>query len=321
MQGIDELEVQWNRAAAHPPQGDAFCCRTEWQFACHEAFAPERRLHLRAHGDSVIGFAEREDPRFGRLLEPLEAHWLFGCPLLGPRAAAMLADLLPELASADGPPAVILSGMQRGTALVFEIVERFFHRYEILAFEPNLMRSSALSGGLDGYLSRRSGHWRRNLRAQRRRATDRGVWFERHVPHDEDHADALYARMLAVEATSWKGLGRCGMAESPSREFYALMLRRLARSGGGRVMFARHGERDIGFIFGGLAGTTYRGQQFSYADDWSRESIGNLLQLEQLRWLCEEGAERYDMGPKMDYKQHWTEIETRLDTLLLRPRP
>jgi len=85
------------------------------------------------------------------------------------------------------------------------------------------------------------------------------------------------------------------------------MLRRLAESGIGRVMFARHEERDIGYIFGSIAGDVYRGQQFSYADDWKSFSIGNLLQAELIKWLCEQNIRRYDMGPMMDYKKHWTE--------------
>ena len=72
-------------------------------------------------------------------------------------------------------------------------------------------------------------------------------------------------------------------------------------------MFARHAGEDIGYIFGSLAGQVYRGQQFSYADNWASYSIGNLLQLEQIRWLSEEQILRYDMGPMMDYKRHWTE--------------
>ena len=116
-----------------------------------------------------------------------------------------------------------------------------------------------------------------------------------------------YARMLAVEETSWKGIEQCGMTVEPSRAYYACMLRRLAASGTGRVMFARHGERDIGYIFGGLAGRVYRGQQFSYAQDWKSYSIGNLLQAELIKWLCEDHIHRYDMGPVMDYKKHWAE--------------
>ena len=96
------------------------------------------------------------------------------------------------------------------------------------------------------------------------------------------------------------------------------MLKRLAVSGNGRVIFARHARGDIGFIFGGPAGTVYRRQQFSYADDWQAASIGNLLQLEQVRWLCEEGATRYDMGPFKGYKRHWTENRTIIEIRVLK---
>src|SRR5690606_37041066 len=133
-----------------------------------------------------------------------------------------------------------------------------------------------------------------------------------------------YARMLAIEARSWKGISRCGINKPPSRQFYALMLQRMAASRCGRVMFACHEDQDIGYIFGGLCGpgtegNVYRGQQFSFADDWRAASLGNLLQLEQLRWLCEEQVARYDMGPLMDYKRHWTESQARIDAIALRP--
>jgi CelD/BcsL family acetyltransferase involved in cellulose biosynthesis len=83
-------------------------------------------------------------------------------------------------------------------------------------------------------------------------------------------------------------------------------------------MFAVHDGKDIGFIFGGKAGSVYRGQQFSYDDNWRDASIGNVLQFSQLEWLCEEGASRYDMGPLcgsgMEYKQHWTEKRFWIET-------
>jgi CelD/BcsL family acetyltransferase involved in cellulose biosynthesis len=146
------------------------------------------------------------------------------------------------------------------------------------------------------------------------------VRFERCAPRSLAEADAAYLRMLRVERASWKGIGRCGMAEPPALDFYRRLLRRLACSAAGRVIFARCDERDVGFVLGGLAGDHYRGQQFSYAEDWRELSIGNLLQLEQIRWLCEEGVPHYDMGPWMEYKDHWTERRQRIGTRLLRPR-
>ena len=50
----------------------------------------------------------------------------------------------------------------------------------------------------------------------------------------------------------------------------------------------------------------------------------SLLQVEQIRWLCEEGAVRYDMGTAsgepMAYKLHWTEAHPTSQTWFLQPR-
>ena len=141
------------------------------------------------------------------------------------------------------------------------------------------------------------------------------------LPASTLEAARTYERMLVVELASWKGIGRCGMAEQPSKQFYDIMLRRLSASRNARVIFARHEDQDIGFIFGGKAGNIYRGQQFSYAEDWKSFSIGNLMQMEQIGCLCEEDARRYDMGPlddsRMAYKAHWTEQKMPFQTWCL----
>jgi len=97
------------------------------------------------------------------------------------------------------------------------------------------------------------------------------------------------------------------------------MLRRLGLSGMGRIIIAKHDGRDIGYMLGGITGRHYRGLQFSYAEDWSGYSIGNLMQLEKIKWLCEEGMTRYDMGQAMGYKVRWAELELKSENLLLRP--
>jgi CelD/BcsL family acetyltransferase involved in cellulose biosynthesis len=252
------------------------------------------------------------------VLEPVESHWLFGCPLLGVDAVELLDAFLGEFDEASRPRAVLVSGILPGSRLRRRLAATFERRWQIFVLEPNHGLSASLDGGLDGFLSRRSGRLRRELRRQQRRAGEHGVTFERALPRTAAEVDAVYARVLDVERRSWKGIGRCGMAEPPSRAFYAAMLGRLAASGAGRVVFARRGDDDIGFVFGGVCGSVYRGQQFSYVEQWQGLSIGNLLQVEQVRWLGEEGVGRYDMGPVMDYKRLWTEIETRGEVWLLR---
>jgi hypothetical protein len=315
----DHPDSLHNRLATRLSHPDPNCCRTEWQLSFHEAFLPDREILLRATDDSMVAFAAFPHPDFGWVLEPLESHWLFGCPLLGEQPAALLRELLQEEPFRGDRPALVVSGVAARSPLARSIVATFGKEYRILLGQPALLRSASLEGGVDGYLSRRSGNHRHKLRQAVKRASALGISFERHRPRGREEVDLLYDRILAVETLSWKGIGACGMAEAPSRDFYRLLLRRWSVSVAGRVVFARREGRDIGFVFGGVNGGHYRGQQFSYAEECRDWSVGNLLQLEQISWLCEEGVSRYDMGPLMEYKVHWAEIEARTETLILLP--
>ncbi len=317
---LDRPDSIWNRAAQRSAQGDPFCCRTEWQLSLQESYFPKRTLHLRESGSSLLALAERDHPDLGPTLEPLDSLWYFGSPLLGPDAADLLEAFLAERVSHGEPATFLLSGIIPGDALRERILRSFLPRFEIYRIKTVTVCSASLAGGLDGFLARRSRLLRRRLRQATRRARDAGVEFERIAPRSASEAEAAFARMLEVERTSWKGIARRGMGDRYSTLFYSGMVRRLAVSGSARVIFARAGERDIGFIFGGLAGTVYRGQQFSYADDWAPFSIGNLMQQEQIAWLAEDAILKYDMGPLMDYKDHWTETRIDMEVLLLRPR-
>lgn len=319
MEELDHPHSLMNLIAGNTEQADPFCCRTEWQFSFHETFSPARTLYFRNSNDSMIAFAGYEYPDTGFVLEPIESYWLFGNPLLGPNAVELLKSLLSEGPFCGSRPLVVLSGLVRGSSLLREVLLAFKDQYEIIRLEPSGFRCASLSGGMDGYLSRRSAKLRRNLRRTSSQLADKGVVFERCIPLSIEQSDDAYARMLYIEETSWKGIGQCGMTIQPSLDFYRLMLRRMSCSGIGRIIFARHEGKDIGFIFGGITGSYYRGQQFSYSEEWSKYSIGNILQLEQIRWLCEEGIGRYDMGQTLDYKAHWTEIELQTENLLLRP--
>jgi CelD/BcsL family acetyltransferase involved in cellulose biosynthesis len=93
----------------------------------------------------------------------------------------------------------------------------------------------------------------------------------------------------------------------------------MCRNGISRAVFAQHEGRDIGFVMGGVDGVHYRGQQFSYLEEWAQFSVGNLLQWEQIQWLCAEGIARYDMGSVLEYKTHWAEIELQSQALVWRP--
>jgi hypothetical protein len=316
----------WYASAITTHQADPFCCTPMWQLSFHEAFGRKRRLLIAESAGNVIAFAENALARDRIFLTPIEVHWLFGCPVLGKEAVELLSDVLEFCRTFYAPafPKIAVSGIRPGGALARRLRQRFTGSFSIVFHSSGLQCAASLAGGVDGFLSRRSANHRHKLRKAARRAAEQGVRFERVVPASSSEAEAAYARMLSVEHVSWKGLGRCGMAEPPSKHFYRCMLQRLASSKQARIIFAKHEDRDIGFIFGGMAGNIYRGQQFSFDDAWRHFSIGSVMQLEKIGWLCEEGAVRYDMGPldgpRMEYKTHWTEKKINLQTWVLQKK-
>ena len=312
----------WTQAATSGNQADPFCCSPAWQLSFHEAIRPARRLFVASSPGSVLALAEESTTSEQPILAPLESSWMFGCPLLGRDALELLAATLDTLGSLYAqPPLLLISGIRPKRALARRLLYTFGSTLNFFLHSQGLQCAASLEGGVDGFLSRRSANHRHKLKKAARRAAEQGISFERVLPSSPAEAEATYARMIAVELTSWKGIGQCGMAEAPVKLFYDVLLHRLAASQLARVIFARHADKDIGFIFGGLAGSTYRGQQFSYHADWKDASLGNLMQLAQITWLCEEGVKRYDMGPldgpRMEYKQHWTEQSFEIQTWLL----
>ena len=323
VQNLDQPQSLWNRLAFRTRQQDPFCCSSTWQLSFHDAFSPKRRLLIRHSDDSLVAFAEKVLSSNNIYLTPIEPLWFFGNNVLGPHGLDLLTETLVDIKNYYAPvfPKIMISAIPPQGVVYNELRKRFSKDFALYRHSTDIQCAASLAGGLDGFQSRRSANHRRKLKKQVTRADAQGVTFERHIPASSTEVGDIYARMIAVELASWKGAGRCGMAEPRPKRFYDTMLRRLAASQGARVIFARHKDKDIGFIFGGMAEHAYRGQQFSYDDGWSGASIGNILQFEQIKWLCEEGAKRYDLGPllgdRMDYKQHWAERKFHIETWML----
>ena len=318
--GLDRSDSSMNRLASRHATEDPLCSRSEWVFSFHEQMGRGRDLIFRETSDSLITFAFWEHPAVGPILEPLEYHWRFTNPLLGPDSVELLKALLDENAGDLGECLVLLSGLEAGADHQRTVLAPLAKSHEAHRMDHNLFCSASLENGVDAFLGRRSPKFRQNLRRSVRLAEERDVTFERVSPRGGQEAEMVYERMVAIERQSWKGLERVGMDEEPSLGFYRRMFRRLATGGLARGVFAVADGRDIGFVLGGVDGTNFRGQQFSFVADWGRESIGNLLQWETIQWLCEQGIRRYDMGSVLEYKLRWTELRLRTESVMLVPR-
>ena len=174
---------------------------------------------------------------------------------------------------------------------------------------------ASLRGGPEGWLGRRSAKFRSSLRAAVRKARSEGLEIEPAFNPAPEAVAAVFGRILAVEQASWKGPRETGLLMRDMQSFYRELTERVARRGTLRVMFARHDNRDVGYILGGLIDDTYRGFQFSFDKRFGHLSLGNVMQYEKIVQLCEEGVEVYDLGIDMDYKRRWA--ETAVDTVSL----
>jgi hypothetical protein len=301
--------AHWDALAVKAKAPDPQSGGSAWQIA---ALACSRRagsqIVLRQTSDSQVAFALTRTPR-GCRLGPLESEWLFGSPLMGPDALGLLGDVVSEL-RADLQAVqieIVVPGLNPRGLHARQINTAF---PEALAHPQDAHAAASLAGGIDGWLSRRSSNFRRNLKRARLRAQSEGIVFERAQPSSLAEADQVYERMLGVERKSWKGPVRKGLLQLST--FYRMVLRAYAERNCARVVIARHGSDDVGFCFGGASGGHYRGQQTSYRDDMSGLSIGTLMHFETARWLAEEGAQVQHFGPiqrMMSYKYSLCEIE------------
>ncbi len=314
---VEDLADAYDAAVERDGALDDFCARSAWLLAYHDAFAPERPLWLARRDANWLLFAEHAHPELGSYLEPLENMWGFGSPLVGAGAPQLLAEAL-----IARPSAVALLGLPLDSRRLRPMASLLEGRYVARSLQPTTRFVASLAGGLDGWLGRRRGSFRRNLRADARRCSAAGIEFRRVEsvsPHD---VDALYQSVLDVEERCWKSAAGSGVDQDPMRSFYSHLWRRLAPRNQLRLLFAERDGVTLGYLHGGLVGAHFRGLQFSFDETMRDLGLGNSLQLEMLCWLCEVGAMTYDLGAQSvnsEYKRRWAEEGLETYGLFLQP--
>ncbi len=318
--GLDELgrdAAAFDDAVLATPGIDHFCSASAWVLAAHAALMGPRTPWILRGDDGWIATA-RAARGDGRFVEPLELSWGLACPLAGPDPAALAEAFIAAAAARDDWDGLLVAGLPPGGALERALLRALPGRWRRGHGVETGRCVASLDGGLDGFLDRRSRNFRKALRAAERDVAAAGVGFEEVVARDAAAADAAMARVVDVERRSWKGQAGVGVDQGPMGDFYAHMARRLAASGRLRLVMARQGDRDVGFILGGVLGDTYRGLQFSHDARLRHLSLGNVLQRQQVERLVAEGIRRYDLGTTMEYKERWADgpVVTRLLVVL-----
>jgi CelD/BcsL family acetyltransferase involved in cellulose biosynthesis len=306
---LDERSASYDEAVLATPETDRPCASSDWILPAQMAFAPAAQPRIVTSEHGYVALMSLPLERGARATVPLEAVWQLASPVVGPDPERLIHELHGVRDEVAGPrELLVLAGLAKDGVALKAVISRF-HRTHRVHLGPLIGRCVAsLEGGLDGFLSRRSAKFRANLMRSQRIVQRSGARVEYLSSFDGDAAvDAAFERIRDVESRSWKGLSGTGMNQEPSWSFYLVMARRLARRGALRVLFIHRDGRDVAFVFGGLFGGVYRGQQASFDDTTGRESMGSVGHLEMIVKLCDEGVSAYDLGSDLPYKRRWGE--------------
>ncbi|MDX2018666.1 MAG: GNAT family N-acetyltransferase [Deltaproteobacteria bacterium] len=315
---LDQNADAFDEEVAASSEIDQFCSSSFWVLPAAIELMPPRSPAITRGPQGWLAFMRGEHPGSGRYLEPLESSWGLACPLIGRDTSNLVqwfADVL-ERTRQDWD-LTLLAGVPTGSLLLMNIAHHLGRRFRVLRHAQSARHLASLVGGQEGFLSRRSSNFRRSLQRSQVQARKAGLTFEHHWPTDVDEALALFARVQAVECTSWKGRDDVGIAAGSFGAFYRNMVPRLTRRQSLHVLFAKQGDKDVAFLLGGLFGDTFRGLQASFNESYRALGLGNLCQFEMLRRLPADVL-FYDLGSSgLDYKARWAERTVTSEVLIV----
>lgn len=305
LKDLGAASLEFDRMVASTPAIDVFCSSTDWALPAQRALMPVRTPWVWRGEHGFAAFMKGLHPEGFTYLQPLESMWLLGSPFVFDQSEAFTKDWVKLAVAQRDWQVMMLAGISVSEPWVRHLLRATSEHFKI-SMGPETVRVAAnLQGELDGFLSRRSRNFRRNLQRALRRSTQAGVVFEPITDFTPGELEIAFERVMAIEARSWKGLMGAGANEFAMREFYRLMLPRLAKRQAIRLIVASLNGEDIGFILGGIRGHTYRGLQFSFDQEKSPSGLGNVLQWQAISQLCQEGIELYDLGTDIAYKRKW----------------
>lgn len=319
LSGLEAASPQYHAAVAAFRGVDPFCCRLDWLVPFREAFCPNRPLAIVRDDENflLLGLVRTPDGQY--YYTSMENLWGFPSALIGPRSPVLLKQALADgvLPFADHAH-VLLLGLPMDHRFLEQVADAADTAHRLSMYPPTLRCVASLAGGLDGFLSRRSARFRAALRRSQRQTEAAGIVF-RYISALTPTAlqQCWKTAIEPVERRSWKGLCCEGIDRDPMRSFYLGILGRIGPSGQLRLIVAERDGTPVGYIFGASARGRYRGLQFSFDQDVARLSLGNVLQIRMIEWVCSQKCRTYDLGMVVDYKKRWAETMHATANLML----
>ncbi|MEE2644953.1 MAG: hypothetical protein VYD19_08475, partial [Myxococcota bacterium] len=208
MMDLQKLEDRFDQLAAETEGVDRCCTYAPWLFSAWEAFSPEAPPFIYEGEEGVAALMRVQIDEQRWLLVPLEYAWRLGAPLVGPAPQALLEAVYRALESyrADGFLGCLVSGYAEQSPWANALASYAPSGLQSAGFlEPRGRHIASLSGGFEGFMSRRSAKFRSELRRGDRRMRTQGIEAELHQrPLSEEQLSDLFARFIQVEKQSWK---------------------------------------------------------------------------------------------------------------------
>ncbi len=305
LEQLIERGEEFDHMVGLTPAIDRFCSTLAWTVPAARAMMVEPQPLITQSEHGFVSMMSLPVANGLRLAAPLEIGWGLAAPFAGSNPRALVRQLgrmwAERTREIDG---LLVSGIPSTGAWIGPLMKRFVDTERIGLGETCVRRMASLSGGMDGFMSRRSSKFRANLRRAERAGAHEGLVYEY---HSQDLTGHLFERILEIERDSWKGRAGEGFDQPPSDEFYKRMAIRLAEGGRLRVIMITRDGVDLAFVLGGVFQSVYRGLQMSFREGHRQLGLGNLGQLEMIRRMISEGIDTYDLGTEMPYKLSWAE--------------
>ncbi len=296
-----ERSGEFDEAVHREQEISTFCSGSVWQTAAfrslHGGDEDSNFLILGENGNWIIFVEKNEGVYF-----PLESAWMFGCPLIGHPD-----ETIAMLNSASGnvlkkPTGFVIPGVLKDGALHQKLREQQRDAFRYEEFPATDCMTIDLAEGVDAWLARRSGKFRKMIRQLRLPES-----FEI-VEAEKDPPGLSMDRILAIQRKTYKWREGTDIFQGEEYvKFYGDILEQLHTRGDLRLLFGQVEGNDVAYIFGGVSGKVYRGFQMSYVEEMRQFGIGNHLQIENMKRMIAEGVTNYDLGMFAPYKERWAD--------------
>lgn len=287
---------------------DGFCSSSRWVVPAHQTFQAGYTARIWSGDSGFAAFSRFEHPEVGPCLVPLESTWGLASPLILSDVRDGVRAFADAIEAAHDWNMLLVAGLEPSSALFGAFATTFGRRFMLRRVSITRRVIASLAGGFDGFLGRRTRKFRANVRRAEERGREGGVRFERIGLDSPEQVEQMYPGVMAIEATSWKSLAGEGVDRDPMRSFILNVLQRSSSRDDVRLIVASVGDQPVGYLHGALTHRSFRGLQMSFDAALPHLSLGNLLQLEMLKWLTEaDAASSYDLGSELAYKFDWGE--------------